>query len=87
MPFHRFAELTAKVFVSAGIPVHIFSDVCPTPLVSFATILYSAVGGVMVTASHNPKEDNGYKVYWRNGAQIIWPHDDNILEEILLNLE
>ncbi|XP_052748766.1 phosphopentomutase [Galleria mellonella] len=78
----RFAELTAKVFVSASIPVHLFSAVCPTPYVSFATILYGAAAGVMVTASHNPKDDNGYKVYWGNGSQIITPHDDNILDEI-----
>ncbi|CAG9785791.1 unnamed protein product [Diatraea saccharalis] len=83
----RFAELTAKVFVSASIPVHLFSAVCPTPLVSFATIMYKAAAGVMVTASHNPKEDNGYKVYWGNGSQIISPHDDNILEEILQCLD
>ncbi|XP_072938720.1 phosphopentomutase [Epargyreus clarus] len=78
----RFAELTAKVFISASIPVHLFSEVCPTPLVSFATIHYGAAAGVMVTASHNPKEDNGYKVYWSNGSQVISPHDDNILDEI-----
>lgn len=83
----RFAELTAKVFATASIPVHLFSEVCPTPLVAFATILYECAGGVMVTASHNPKEDNGYKVYWSNGSQIIIPHDENILEEILRNLE
>ncbi|XP_028162865.1 LOW QUALITY PROTEIN: uncharacterized protein LOC114354594 [Ostrinia furnacalis] len=79
---HRFADLTTKVFVSASIPVHLFTDVCPTPLVSFATILYGAAAGVMVTASHNPKEDNGYKVYWGNGCQIIAPHDQLVLEEI-----
>ncbi|CAH2108603.1 unnamed protein product [Euphydryas editha] len=78
----RFAELTAKVFISASIPVHLFTSVCPTPLVSFGTILYGAAAGVMVTASHNPKEDNGYKVYWSNGSQVITPHDDNILEEV-----
>lgn len=78
----RLAELTAKVFISASIPARLFSSVCPTPLVSFGTILYGAAAGVMVTASHNPKEDNGYKVYWSNGSQVITPHDDNILEEI-----
>ncbi|XP_047507258.1 phosphoglucomutase-2 [Pieris napi] len=83
----RFAELTAKVFISSSIPVHLFSLVCPTPLVSFATILYGAAAGVMVTASHNPKEDNGYKVYWGNGSQVISPHDDSILDEILNCLE
>ena len=78
----RFAELTTKVFISSSIPVHLFSTVCPTPLVSFATILYGGAAGVMVTASHNPKEDNGYKVYWGNGSQVITPHDDNILDEV-----
>ncbi|CAB3222630.1 unnamed protein product [Arctia plantaginis] len=78
----RFAELTAKVFISSSIPVHIFSEVCATPLVSFGTIFYGAAAGVMITASHNPREDNGYKVYWGNGCQILTPHDDNILEEI-----
>ncbi|KAL0881164.1 hypothetical protein ABMA27_002279 [Loxostege sticticalis] len=78
----RFAELTAKVFISSSIPVHLFTAVCPTPLVSFASILYHAAAGVMVTASHNPKEDNGYKVFWGNCCQIISPHDDNVLEEI-----
>ncbi|CAH0581574.1 unnamed protein product [Chrysodeixis includens] len=83
----RFADLTAKVFLSSSIPVHMFTEVCATPLVSFGTILYNAVAGVMVTASHNPKEDNGYKVYWRNGCQIISPHDDNVLDEIHQCLE
>ncbi|XP_060803872.1 phosphopentomutase [Amyelois transitella] len=83
----RFAELTAKVFVSAAIPVHLFSSECHTPLVSFGTVLYDACAGVMVTASHNPKEDNGYKVYWGNGSQIISPHDDLVLEEILRCLD
>ncbi|XP_063618504.1 phosphopentomutase [Cydia splendana] len=83
----RFAELTARVFVSASIPVHLFSAVCPTPLVSFATILYGVAGGVMITASHNPKEDNGYKVYWGNGSQITAPHDQHILDEILQYLD
>ncbi|XP_063893505.1 phosphopentomutase [Helicoverpa armigera] len=83
----RFAELTAKVFISSSIPVHMFTEVCATPLVSFGTILYNSVAGVMVTASHNPKEDNGYKVYWRNGCQIISPHDDNVLDEIMQCLD
>ncbi|KAJ2950182.1 hypothetical protein O0L34_g11540 [Tuta absoluta] len=83
----RFAELTAKVFVSNDIKVHLFSEVCPTPFVSFGVIHYGAAAGVMVTASHNPKQDNGYKVYWSNGTQIISPHDDNIVEEIQLCLD
>lgn len=78
----KFAELTAKVFVSSSIPVHMFRDVVATPLVSFGTIHYNAIAGVMVTASHNPREDNGYKVYWKNGCQILSPHDYNVLDEI-----
>lgn len=83
----RFAELTAKVFISSNVKVHLFSGTCPTPFVSFATIKYGCVGGIMVTASHNPKEDNGYKVYWGNGSQIISPHDTEILHTIEANLE
>lgn len=66
----RFAELTAAVFLNAGFKVYLYSDMCPTPFVPFAITRYDSVAGVMVTASHNPKEDNGYKVYWRNGAQV-----------------
>lgn len=82
----RFAELTAGVFLNRGIPVYLFSQVCPTPFVPFAVNQFKCVAGVMVTASHNPKEDNGYKVYWSNGAQIISPHDKGIQESIKNNL-
>ncbi|KAK6636317.1 hypothetical protein RUM43_009976 [Polyplax serrata] len=83
----RFAELTASVFLSKNIKVFLFSDLCPTPFIPFAVKKYDCVAGVMVTASHNPKDDNGYKVYWRNGAQIIPPHDKEIQKSILKNLE
>lgn len=82
----RWAELTATVLLNHNIPVHLFSEVCPTPFVPFTVLHYKCAAGVMVTASHNPKEDNGFKVYWQNGAQIIPPHDKGIESTILNNL-
>ncbi|OCT93418.1 glucose 1,6-bisphosphate synthase [Xenopus laevis] len=78
----RFAKLTAAVLLSKGVPVHLFSRYVPTPFVPYAVHKLRAVAGVMVTASHNRKEDNGYKVYWANGAQITSPHDKEILKSI-----
>lgn len=66
----RFAELTALAFINKGFKVFLSSTVCPTPYVPFAVKYLKSNVGVMVTASHNPKEDNGYKVYWGNGAQV-----------------
>lgn len=83
----RFAELSACVFINAGIPVYLYSKMVATPFVPFAISNGNHLAGVMVTASHNPKEDNGYKVYWANGAQIITPHDKNIAQSILNNLK
>ncbi|KAK7863518.1 hypothetical protein R5R35_004971 [Gryllus longicercus] len=83
----RFAELSAAIFLNRGISVYLFSKVCPTPFVPFAVDHFQCFCGVMVTASHNPKDDNGYKVYWDNGAQITSPHDKNIQKTILKNLE
>ncbi|XP_055375651.1 glucose 1,6-bisphosphate synthase [Condylostylus longicornis] len=83
----RFAELSACIFVNAGIPVYLYSKMVITPFVPFGIINKKCFAGVMVTASHNPKDDNGYKVYWSNGAQIIPPHDKNIQSSILNNLE
>ena len=83
----EYAELSAAVFLSQNVPVYMFSQVNPTPFVAFGVVLKGAVAGVMVTASHNPKEDNGYKVYWSNGAQIVDPHDSGIQNAILENLE
>lgn len=83
----RFAELTAGIFVRGGAKVYLPSKVCPTPFVPFGVTKFDAAAGVMVTASHNPKYDNGYKVYWSNGAQIISPHDKRISEFIDKNLE
>lgn len=82
----RFAELSAGIFLRANIPVYLYSRTVATPLVPFAVLEKRCLAGVMVTASHNPKEDNGYKVYWTNGAQIISPHDKNIQTSILENL-
>lgn len=83
----NFAHLTAAVLESRGIPFYLFPDFVATPLVPFATTAAKAACGIMVTASHNPKEDTGYKVYWGNGAQIIPPHDANISRHILDNLD
>ncbi|TMW67362.1 hypothetical protein Poli38472_012478 [Pythium oligandrum] len=83
----RFAELTAAVCVHYGIKVHLYEGFVATPLVPFCIEQTQAVAGVMVTASHNPKADNGYKVYWSNGCQIIRPHDAGIAAVILENLE
>ncbi|XP_030643843.1 phosphopentomutase [Chanos chanos] len=83
----RFATLAAAVFISRGVPVHLFSDITPTPYVPFTVSRLGLCAGIMVTASHNPKQDNGYKVYWENGAQIIPPHDKGIAGAIEENLE
>ncbi|XP_014286651.1 phosphopentomutase [Halyomorpha halys] len=83
----RFAELTAGIFLHAGIKVFLVSQVCPTPFVPFGVTKFNTAAGIMVTASHNPKDDNGYKVYWTNGAQIISPHDKTITQFINNNLE
>lgn len=80
-----YAEYTAAVFMSVGIPVYFPPKHVATPFVPFAVVQYKAAAGVMVTASHNPKDDNGYKVYWANGAQIISPMDSFIANLILEN--
>nr|XP_053651327.1 phosphopentomutase-like [Cherax quadricarinatus] len=84
---HRFARLAAAAFLNAGIPVYLYGKIVPTPFVPFGVRQLGAAAGVMVTASHNPKEDNGYKVYWENGAQIIPPNDKGIQQSIEDNLE
>lgn len=83
----RLARLTAAVMLSRDVPVHLFSSIVPTPYVPYAVMKLKAAAGVMITASHNPKEDNGYKVYWCNGAQISAPHDKEILRSIEEQLE
>lgn len=76
------AEDTAAVLAAEGIPAHVFSPPVPTPLAAFACLHLNAAAAIMVTASHNPPEYNGYKVYWGNGAQIIPPHDTGIASAI-----
>jgi phosphoglucomutase/phosphopentomutase len=79
--------LTATIFLNKNIKVYMYSNVCPTPFIPYGVLKYKCAAGVMVTASHNPKEDNGYKVYWKNGSQIITPHDKEIQKSILENLQ
>ena len=83
---HHWSGLLAQVCKEQGVKCYTFNKIVPTPYVPFAIKKYQACVGVMITASHNPKEDNGYKVYWDNGSQIIPPHDSGISEEILKNL-
>jgi len=83
----KFAKLTAAAFVEKEIKVWWYEEPVHTPLVPFGVRELSAAAGVMITASHNPAEDNGYKVYWTNGCQIIPPHDKGISESILKNLQ
>lgn len=77
-----FAEITANVFAANGIKVYLFEDLRPTPELSFAIRMYGCKGGVVCTASHNPKEYNGYKAYWDDGAQMVPPHDKNVIKEV-----
>ena len=78
----KFAELAADIFSANGIKVYLFDDGCPTPEVSYAIRKLGCQSGVMVTASHNPKEYNGYKAYWSDGAQMISPHDVKTIEYV-----
>jgi len=77
-----FAEKTASVFSANGIQVFLFDNLRPTPELSYAIRELKCQSGIVLTASHNPKEYNGYKVYWEDGGQIITPHDKNIIEEV-----
>ena len=77
-----FAETTAQVFAANGIKVFLFDDLRPTPELSFAIRTLQCHGGVVCTASHNPKEYNGYKAYWDDGAQMVSPHDTNVISEV-----
>jgi phosphoglucomutase/phosphomannomutase len=78
----HFAEETAKVFAANNIKVYIFNELRPVPLVSFGCRYKKCSAAVMITASHNPPEYNGYKVYWSDGAQVLPPHDAGIIEEV-----
>ena len=77
-----FAEITANVFAANGIKVYLFESLRPTPEISFAIRELKCQGGVVCTASHNPKEYNGYKAYWDDGAQMVPPHDKNVIAEV-----
>ena len=77
-----FAETAANIFSANGIKVYLFEDLRPTPEISFAIRHLGCQSGIVVTASHNPKEYNGYKAYWADGAQVIAPHDTNIISEV-----
>src|SRR3954447_9216886 len=77
-----FAETTANVFAANGIKVYLFDALRPTPEISFAIRDLKCDGGVICTASHNPKEYNGYKAYWNDGGQLVPPHDKNVIKEV-----
>lgn len=77
-----FAKTTAEIFAANGFTVYLFESLRPTPELSFAIRHLGCQSGVVITASHNPKEYNGYKAYWDDGAQVIAPHDTNIIDEV-----
>lgn len=77
-----FGEITAAVFSANGIKVYLFEELRPTPELSFSIRKLGCKGGVVLTASHNPKEYNGYKAYWDDGGQVVAPHDKNIVAEV-----
>lgn len=77
-----FAEVSANIFAANGIKVYLFDDMRPTPEMSFAIRQIGCQSGIILTASHNPKEYNGYKAYWDDGAQVLAPHDTGIIEEV-----
>src|SRR6478752_1710537 len=77
-----FAETVANVFAANGIKVFLFDSLRPTPELSFAIRSLKCQGGVVCTASHNPKEYNGYKAYWNDGGQLVPPHDKNVIKEV-----
>ncbi|WP_270088885.1 phospho-sugar mutase [Sphingobacterium sp. SYP-B4668] len=77
-----FGQLVADVFSANGITVYLFEQLRPTPMLSFAIRHFGCQSGVMLTASHNPKEYNGYKAYWNDGCQLTAPHDKNVIDEV-----
>ncbi|MBE8721509.1 phospho-sugar mutase [Sphingobacterium pedocola] len=77
-----FGKMVADVFSANGIKVYLFEELRPTPMLSFAVRHFGCQGGVMLTASHNPKEYNGYKAYWNDGGQLVAPHDKNVITEV-----
>ncbi|KIK40910.1 hypothetical protein CY34DRAFT_24604 [Suillus luteus UH-Slu-Lm8-n1] len=83
----RWAQLTAAAFIANNVKVYLHNGLVHTPMVPFSVKALKAACGVMITASHNPKQDNGYKVYWENAVQIIGPHDVGIAQSIMQHLE
>ncbi len=79
---HKFAKISANIFSANGIKVYLFEDLRPTPEVSFTIRHLGCQSGIILTASHNPKEYNGYKAYWDDGAQVLAPHDNGIIDEV-----
>jgi len=77
-----FGQLVADVFAANDITVYLFEQLRPTPMLSFAIRHFGCQSGVMLTASHNPKEYNGYKAYWNDGCQLTAPHDENVIDEV-----
>lgn len=77
-----FAEVSADIFSANGIKVYLFEDLRPTPEISFAIRELGCQSGIVLTASHNPKEYNGYKAYWNDGAQLVPPHDEDVIKEV-----
>lgn len=77
-----FTQIVADIFSANGIEVYKFAELRPTPLLSFAIRYLKCDSGIVITASHNPKEYNGYKAYWNDGAQVVPPHDKNIIQEV-----
>ena len=77
-----FAEITAQIFAANGFTVYLFEDLRPTPELSFAIRTLQCNAGVVCTASHNPKEYNGYKAYWNDGGQLVPPDDKNVITEV-----
>lgn len=78
----EYAETTAAIFSANGITAYLFDSLRPTPEMSYAIRELGCKGGVIITASHNPKEYNGYKAYWSDGSQLVPPHDKNVIEEV-----
>lgn len=78
----EFANISAEVLSANEIEVFLFSEIRPTPLLSFAVRYLQATAGIVITASHNPKQYNGYKVYWSDGGQLVPPHDKGVIDEV-----
>ena len=78
----KFSDITARVFAANGIKAYLFTSLRPTPELSYAIRILGCKTGVVVTASHNPPQYNGYKAYWDDGAQVVEPHDKGIIDEV-----